>query len=78
MGASHVFPTILPDIMLWTYTVKYVPDISLKFQEIKRTSLISENKKKCFSSRISFNIRLWTYTVRYISGIKNTQFSLNF
>jgi hypothetical protein len=65
LGHLHAFPVILPNIGLYTYFITYIPDIKniLFFFKIskknsKKKSLISEDIKIRFYSRISFNIGL--------------------
>jgi len=74
MGSSHAFLAILPNIEVYTYTIRYKPGIknTLFFSEIsEKISLFKQTQKYVFFSRISFNIRLHTYTIRYRPNIKN-------
>jgi hypothetical protein len=81
MGSLHAFLAILPNIELYTYTIRYKLDIkntlfffeiSKKFQNSEKFPYLSKHKNMFFFSRISFNIRLHIYTVRYRPNIKNT------
>ena len=81
MGSLHAFLAILPNIELYTYTIRYKLDIkntlfffkiSKKFQNSEKFPYLSKHKNMFFLSRISFNIRLHIYTVRYRPNIKNT------
>jgi hypothetical protein len=80
MGSSHAFLAILPNIEVYTYTIKYKPgikntlffsEISKKFQNLEKFPYLSKHKNMFFSQEFHLNIRLHTYTVRYKANIKN-------